>query len=229
MLPTVLITGANRGIGFALARYYAQCGWRVLATCRNPADAGDLTALRNRHGNAIRIEALDVEDLRQIAQLSEAITDENLDVLINNAGVTSVGLADLSYDGWEKCMRVNAYAILAMARTFLDQVARSERRIMVTISSQMGSIAGTDTGMRYSYRASKAAANMIMRTLSRDLAGRGVICVALHPGWVRTAIGGVRAPLTPADSAIRLKVLIDGLTLSESGGFFALDGTAIPW
>ncbi|CAE6791954.1 hypothetical protein R70006_04894 [Paraburkholderia domus] len=225
----VLITGASRGIGFALAERYAEDGWQVFATCRRPQHALELARLQYRIGPSVHVLALDVADDRSIAGLAAHMADTPIDVLVNNAGVAPVGLEDLSYEGWEMAMRVNAYATLTMTRHFLGSLLKSDRRTMIAISSEMGSIALAGAGTRYSYRASKAAANMLVKTLAADLAEYGLICAALHPGWVQTAIGSARAPLVPAESAAALVRVIDALTPEHSGGFYGPEGAMIPW
>lgn len=228
-MPRVLITGANRGIGLALAERYAWEGWKVLATCRNPSAASELAQVQRATGGDFRVLPLDVSDSGRIANLATTLAGTPIDVIINGAGVSPIGLEDLDCEGFERAMRVNAYPVLAMARHFLEHLTASDRRTMVTLSSLMGSIGLTQGGPRYAYRASKAAVNMLVRALAGDLASRGVICVSLHPGWVRTRMGGPQATLAPSESAAALVHLINHLSPAHSGGFYAFDGSPIPW
>lgn len=226
-MRTVLITGSSRGIGLEFATQYAADGWQVLATCRNPEAAWDLLEIQP----PVSIYTLDVSDHAQIERLGWLLRQESIDILINNAGwgVRGGTLADTTYEILQKSICVNAYATLKMAQVFLEQLARSQKKTIVTISSQMGSIAENDSGGRYAYRTSKAAVNMIVKTLSIDLAPRGIIVASLHPGWVRTRMGGSNAPLSLRESICGLREVIERLTPAESGRFFAFDGREIPW
>jgi NAD(P)-dependent dehydrogenase (short-subunit alcohol dehydrogenase family) len=225
------VTGASRGLGLGLVRQFAQEGWRVIATARDPAGAPGLHLAAREHPGAVEIHRLDVAEPDQIADLSDAVGAAPLDVLLNNAGwaARQPSLLETTYDVWEKSMAVNAYATIAMAQTFVQRIARSQHRTIATISSQMGSVTANTTGMRYAYRASKAAANMVVRTLAADLRPRGVIVVSLHPGWVQTALGGPDATLTVEQSASALTSLITGLTPAASGRFLDYTGREIPW
>jgi NAD(P)-dependent dehydrogenase (short-subunit alcohol dehydrogenase family) len=226
----VLITGASRGIGLELASQYAADGWRVLATCRDPAGANALLEVRERYPRRLFVHALDVAEEAQIEELGRHLREDALDVLINNAGwaLRQRTLAETTLAAMERAMRVNAFATLKMSQVFAPHVARSRKKTIVTISSQMGSITEND-GLRYGYRASKAAANMIVKTLALELAGHGIVVASLHPGWVRTDFGGADAPLSAHESALRVRELIAALTPAKSGGFFAQDGREIPW
>ena len=230
-MHTALITGSNRGIGLELVRQYAAAGWRVFATCRKPNTAAALRSIQRRFPETVFIEALDVGDHAQIAKLGRRLKRESLDLLINNAAWCErhVHLADVKYNAWEQSMRVNAFATLKMAQVFLEQVARSEKRTIVTLSSQMGSITENKNGTRYAYRVSKAAVNMIVKTLSVELLPRQILVVSLNPGWVKTALGGWHALITPAESVNGMRAVIDGLTLADTGRFLSYDGKEIPW
>ena len=231
-MPTVLITGASRGIGLALTRVYAEDGWQVLATCRTPDAADDLQALAKMHG-AIEVEALDVTDARAIARLAKKVGDRPIDVLFNNAGIMgprgAQSLGSIDYDAWQAVLRVNLLAPVAIAQAFADNVAASERRVIAMMSSTMGSIAEKTSGDYYLYSTSKAALNMAVRALAADLRPRRVIVVALHPGWVSTDMGGSGASLSPARSAPGLKRVVDRLDLDDSGRFRRYDGSEPPW
>lgn len=230
-MPTVVITGGNRGIGLGFATHYAALGWQVIATCRDPAAAEALRRLSSRHPAAVQIREVDVADLAQIESLAGHLGESGVDLLINNAGWGDRrgDLADVTYESWERAMRVNAFATLKMAQVLVDRVARSAGRKIVTLSSQMGSIGENDDGTRYAYRASKAAANMIVKTLAVDLAPRGIIVVSLHPGWVKTSMGGPGALLSVQDSVRAMATVIDGLTTAQSGQFLDHRGRRIPW
>lgn len=225
-MPTVLITGANRGLGLEFARQYAKDGWRVIATSRSLETAPALRAL----GSAVAVHALDVRDLAAVAALGRALAGETIDVLIANAGVAGPrGMTPETIDaeGWGETFRVNAMAPLALAAAFHGAVARSAGRKMIAITSRLGSMGANSEGGLYAYRSSKAALNAVWRSWALD--HRDVIATLLHPGWVRTDMGGTGAPLDAGTSVAGMRRVIAGLGEPESGGFFAYDGAPIPW
>lgn len=225
-MPTLLITGANRGIGLALVRGFAGDGWRVHACCRQPERATDLKAVE---GDVTR-HRLDVTDGLRVHGLARELADEAIDLLVNNAGIFGPrrGFGETDYDDWLKVLAVNTLAPLRLAERFVEQIARSERRLIVNVSSRMGSIANGKGGA-YGYRSSKAALNAVTKGLSEDLRDRGITVVALHPGWVQTDMGGDGADITVEASAAGLRKVIDGLTSAHSGRFFNYDGEEIAW
>ena len=227
-MPTVMITGANRGIGLEFARQYAEDGWRVIATCRDPASGRSLAEL----GPSVEVYTLDVADPRQIEKLAQLLDGQAIDILINNAAIygprPSV-LGTVGYEAWPEVMHINVMSPLKVAECFADHVARSESGIMVAISSQMGSIGDNTSGKSYIYRSSKAALNMVMKGLSVDLKARGISVVMLHPGWVKTDMGGPNAKVDTVDSVTGMRRVIAGVGPGDTGGFFDHDGTALPW
>ena len=226
-MPTVLITGANRGIGLEFARSFAAEGWSVHACCRQPDKASALKAVAGE----VAVHRLDVTNGLQVAGLARELADQPLDLLLNNAGIYGprTGFAQTDYDEWTPVFQVNTMAPLRMAERFVAQVARSERKLIANISSKMGSIGDNARGGSYIYRSSKAALNMIVKSLSVDLAGRGIAVVAFHPGWVQTDMGGPEAALTAADSVAGMHAVIDRLGPADNGKFFNYDGSEIPW
>ena len=230
-MPTVLITGANRGIGLALARGYAAEGWRVHACCRHPDKARDLKTLKEGSGDRVAIHRLDVTDGLKVANLSRELAGEAIDVLINNAGVGGPrgGFGETDFDRWQPVFAVNAFAPLRVAERFVEQVARGERKLIVNISSKMGSIGANVSGDSIIYRASKAALNQVSKCLSVALAPRGITVILFHPGWVSTDMGGSKAPVTPEDSAAGMRAVIAGVTAEDNGRFFNYDGDELPW
>lgn len=224
-MPTVLITGANRGIGLELARQYASAGWDVIACCRKPQDAAELAALK------VEVMALDVADAGSIRKLAAALKDRPVDVLLNNAGILGrrIGFGHADADEFLELQRVNALAPLLMAEAFVEQVAASQQRKIVAITSGLASIANVNDAASYAYRASKAALNMVMRKLAHDLKGRGILAAAISPGWVQTDMGGADAALKVEDSAAGIVKVIAGLDAARTGGFFGYDGETIPW
>jgi NAD(P)-dependent dehydrogenase (short-subunit alcohol dehydrogenase family) len=235
-MPTVFVTGANRGLGLEFVRQYAAEGWRVLAACRDPEGADDL----RRVDGEVFVHRLDVTDDADIEALQAALADEAIDVLINNAGIGGVGdgnpirtgitaMDKADPAGWAQAFRVNSIAPFLVTCALLRQVLSGTQRKVVTVSSTLGSIGDNTSGGQYAYRSSKSAVNMVVRNLAHDLTDRGVICVAVNPGWVRTRMGGPSAPKSPEESIAALRRLIDGLTTDDTGRFYNHDGSAIPW
>jgi NAD(P)-dependent dehydrogenase (short-subunit alcohol dehydrogenase family) len=225
-MATVLISGANRGIGLEFARQYVQAGWRVIATSRSPEKADELKAL----GAAVSVHRLDVADFAAVAALGRELGAEAIDVVIANAGVAGPrGMTPEAIDaeGWSATFRVNAMAPLALGSAFKAQVARSEQRKMIAITSRLGSIGANAEGGMYAYRSSKAALNAVWRSFALDNAA--LIAAMLHPGWVRTDMGGKQAALAVEESVSALRRVIAGLGAADSGGFFNYDGSPIPW
>lgn len=235
-MPSVLITGANRGIGLAFARSFAAAGWRVHACCRDPDGAEDLAALiADTAGadtaGAVTLHRLDVTDGPMIAGLSRELADEAIDVLVNNAGVMGprTDFGETDYDGWLPVFETNTLAPMRMAEGFVEQLAKSGRKLIVNISSIMGSIGETAGGGAIVYRSSKAALNMVSKSLSVELAPRGITVIAFHPGWVQTDMGGAGAAVTPGASVEGMRAVIERVTPNDSGHFFNFDGHEIRW
>jgi len=228
-MPTVLITGANRGLGLEFARQYAKDGWRVIATARTPEQATGLATL----GSAAAVHRLDVADLDAVAARARALGEETIDVLIANAGVSGprgmrpevIGAEEAA--AWEKVFRVNTIAPLALAGALVGAVARSKERKVIAITSRLGSIAANNDGGLYGYRSSKAALNALWRSFAID--HPDVIATLLHPGWVRTDMGGASAPLAAEESVAGMRRVIARLGTADSGRFYDYKGESIPW
>ena len=228
MTHTYLVTGASRGIGLEFARALSARGDRVIAAVRDPAGATTLAAL----GPSVRIVALDVADPLSIAGLADRIGPTPIDVLINNAGIASRAsklLAQLDAEEIAHVLMVNAVAPILVARAVLPNLRAAGRRTIVQITSQLGSIANNTGGSSYGYRASKAALNQLNRSLASELRPDGFACLAIHPGWVKTDMGGTDADLTVEDSVSNMLRVIDGATPAQSGAFLSYDGTPLPW
>ena len=232
-MKTALITGTNRGIGLELARQLLADGWRVHATARDPEGSAELKALAFEHPDHLQLHALDVADAAAIRSLSEALGDESIDWLINNAGVygprgVAFGNVD-DVDAWLEVFRINSVAPMLVMQAFAEQVARSEEKKIGILSSKVGSMGDNGSGGGYIYRSSKAAVNAVIKSASIDLKPRGINVVALHPGWVLTDMGGPNAEITTAQSAEGLRRNMAGLTEDDRGRFIDIDGTTIPW
>jgi len=237
--PVVLITGSNRGIGLGLAQAYAAKGWRVIATCRKPKKADELKLLAESNSDVI-IEELDVTDHRQIDSLAKKYKDQPIDVLLNNAGILGGNenqiFGDYDFDAFDLIMDVNTKGPLKMAETFIDHVAKSEQKKIVNVSSAVSSITLTFGGQGF-YRASKAALNMSMRTLSKELrrsdneAHRDVIIALISPGVVDTDFAkNVPIPMISAEeSAAGLVEMIDLYDMSLTGDLYEIGNKKIPW
>jgi len=226
-MPSVLITGANRGIGLELARQYAADGWRVHACSRDPEKADALRAI----AGDVSVHRLDVADLASIDALVAELGDAAIDVLLNNAGVygpeQSFGKVDLS--AFDSVMAINALGPLAMTERLIAHVARGDRKLVVCVSSLWGSMGANTWGGHYLYGPSKAALNMIVKSASIDLKDRGISVVAMSPGWVRTDMGGPKADLSPEESVKTMRGVIDGLGIADTGRFMSHDGRDAPW
>jgi NAD(P)-dependent dehydrogenase (short-subunit alcohol dehydrogenase family) len=230
-MPSALVTGANRGIGLEWCRQYADAGWRVFATCRHPEAAGELHELARRQPR-LSIHRLDVTRAESLAALRAELQDEAIDVLVNNAGIyleKYIRTDELRYDDWLQTLEVNTLGPMRVAEALLEPVAASRRRLIVTMTSHMGSIAEIEAPGDYYYRSSKAALNAAMKGLSIALKERGIGVLLLHPGWVRTRMGGWDAPLSPAESVAGMRRLADKFDMDMSGRFFRYNDTEIPW
>jgi NAD(P)-dependent dehydrogenase (short-subunit alcohol dehydrogenase family) len=236
---SVLVTGANRGLGLEFAKQYAARGWTVIATARSPESAADLLALA-ADNRQIAVETLDLVDRNAIKALAEKYRGKPIDIVVNNAGVLGdLGkqkLGSFDYPEFENVMAVNVYGALAVAEGFRENVAASEHKKIVSISSGSGMISVPGNLGPYFYRASKVALNMVMKVLADDLRARGVVVGVISPGTAdtdmrRTLVGAERAARdqTPAAAVAAMMQVIDGLTLEQSGLPFNYDGRQMPW
>jgi NAD(P)-dependent dehydrogenase (short-subunit alcohol dehydrogenase family) len=231
-MPSTLITGANRGLGLEFTRQYLADGWTVYAACRDPESASELKQLEDAAGGKLLVVPIDVTDLESVKAAAAALDGEAIDLLLNNAGVMgergqTVGSMD--YEEWENVLDINTLGPMRMAEAFVEHVARSKRKLIVSLTSGMGSIADNSSGGWIAYRTSKAGLNMLTRSLAIDLAPRGISCVVVNPGWVQTGMGGPHATLTAAESIARLRRLIETLGPAQSGKFFNHNGREYPW
>ena len=224
-MTTIMITGASRGLGLEFARQFYNEECRVIATCRSPKDANELNAIGD-----IDVHALDVTDDKSVTTLADKLRGENIDILINNAGVIGQrdGFGRIDYDIWAETMDTNVFGPMRVAEAFRDNVMNSYKKQMIFITSRMGSITEAVPNA-YVYRSSKAALNMAVKCLSAELREQGLIAVLFHPGHVQTDMGGQAAPVTPQKSIEGMKNQIVALTRDDNGRFLSYDGRQIPW
>ena len=227
-MSSVLITGAGRGIGKALVERFALEGWHVHACMRAPQKTAN--TLEESVRARICTHRLDVTDDTHIASLSQSLEHVSLDVVINNAGVFGPRPAFGRHrcTDFRKVLHVNAVAPLLVAEACCEALSKSSRPVLANVSSILGSIGSAGSG-DYPYCVSKAALNMMTRKMAADLASRNILTVALHPGWVRTDMGGERAPLSTSESAQGIHEVISNLRPEQNGSFLDYRGKKIPW
>lgn len=225
-MPTLLITGANRGLGLEAAKQYSAAGWTIHATCRDPAKAGALKALKN-----ITVHTLDVKDFAATDALAATLKGTAIDVLFANAGRSNPSASEfgkIDYKDWLETLTVNTLAPFKLIEAFVDHVAASQRKTVAVVSSIMGSM-GKAYGRSYPYRASKAGLNAAVVNLNIDLKPRGIHFLMIHPGWVSTEMGGPKAPVKPEDSVRGMRAVVERASPETSGRFFQWDGQELPW
>nr|WP_040696088.1 SDR family oxidoreductase [Pseudoalteromonas citrea] len=230
-MKTLLITGANRGIGLALTKVYLKAGWQVLATCREPSQAEELQALTLRY-RSLTIFTLNVTDYTQVSQLATQLRGQAIDVLLNNAGIygpKGYKFGECDETAWKDVFETNVIAPIKLAEAFITHIKASELKTIAAISSRVGSHTENTKGGGYIYRSSKAALNSSIKSLSNDLLPQGIKTVSLHPGWVKTSMGGPNALIGAQESAEGLKQVIDNLQDAQSGGFYSYQGEEIAW
>ncbi|MEM7504497.1 MAG: SDR family oxidoreductase [Pseudomonadota bacterium] len=235
-MGTVLITGANRGLGLEFVRQYSDEEWRVIAVCRSETDIGALRGLQAER--RIDIEIVDVADFTAVDALAKKYAGEPIDVLINNAGIFGPkALADsdlrqsfghMDYDIWENILRINTLAPYKLVEAFYENLRSGTEKKVVNLSSTVASISQQEGGL-YAYRSSKTALNSVTVALAKDLAESGIAVAALCPGWVNTRMGGEAAPLGPTDSVAGMRKLIEAMNLDNTGQFTRYNGESIPW
>lgn len=220
-MGVVLITGANRGIGLELARQMAARGRKVIGTARRPQEAAELQKVA-------KVIALDVADEASVEAMAKEVGDEAVDVLVNNAGVSSKSpkLELCTKEELTRVLAINSIGPVLVTKALLGNVRKGERRLVVNITSQLGSIARNEGGS-YGYRASKAALNMFTSCMAKE--HKDVTFIAMHPGWVQTDMGGQNAPLKVEESVSSMLLALERVGAAHSGGFLNFDGTTIPW
>ena len=229
-MAVVMITGANRGIGLALVKAYASRRDKVIATVRASSDRTELDAFAQTQPKWVEVIEMDVSDPAEIGRARRKLEAEPIDVLINNAGIGGPdrqSATDMDFEGLLETLNVNAIAPLRVANAFLPNVKAAKGKI-VTLSSQMGQMQSA-LADALAYRVSKAAVNKLMRGLATELKPQGVPVLILHPGWVKTDMGGDGAQLSPEESATQMQKLIDKLDIASTGRFLAWNGKELAW
>ena len=235
-MPVAIITGANRGLGLEFARQCLGDGWKVIAINRRSSAGLDMLAERY----PVKLIEADLTDDDSLAAAVAKIDEPGIDLLINNAGMmgdASFAEVGLNYqvfgmfdrDEWSRVFDINVFTPMALTELLAEKLEAAERPIVVTLSSMLGSNALNTMGNVYAYRASKAAVNSIMKSMGVNLGSRGIICVAMHPGWVKTEMGGPGADISPEESVAGIRRVLNDLTVADSGRFMAYDGSEMPY
>ena len=247
-MPTILITGANRGLGLEWVRQLEPEGWRILATFRDPARSTELLEIADRTKGQVSAHRLDVNDFENIDALANELSAIPIDALINNAGVlpARTWFGETDYDEWMRSMRNNLFSYMKMCEAFVDHVGRSDQKLMMCMTSGLSSmsVSGSRGGSgqrhgdgKHIYRTTKVAVNMLVVSLADYLADRAITVVSVTPGWASTEMGladldpGYKAEdlVDPVDSVRGMRALMERLTLDDSGGLFRWDGSTLPW
>tara|TARA_B100000378_G_scaffold29633_1_gene22417 strand:- start:157 stop:867 length:711 start_codon:yes stop_codon:yes gene_type:complete len=236
-MPTVMVTGANRGIGYEHVAQYAQKKWNVIACARQPEKAIELLQLQDKYGANFIIEELEVTNHKQVDDLSQKHSNTTIDILINNAGTGGPegmpGAMDyqkidnMDYQIWRDILEVNLLAPFKVATSFHKQISISDKKTLIMMSSDLGSVSQNTFGGLYSYRASKSALNIVAKGMSNEW--KDIIVVALAPGWCRTYLGGAEAEIDPMDSVEDQQKMFESLTETDSGRFLDRFGNEVPW
>ena len=235
-MPTLIITGANRGLGLEFVRQYGADGWKIITINRRSSD--ELEALARQY--PIQIIEADLVSDESLSAAADQVQCDAVDLLINNAGTMGDGsFADSGFsyqafgtfnrEEWQRVFDINVFTPMALTELLVDRLEAANKPVVMTLSSMLGSNELNTMGNSYAYRASKAAVNSIMKSMGVNLRDRGITSVAMHPGWVRTDMGGPEAQLSPAESVRGMRQTIAGLTADDTGRFLAWDGKAMPY
>ena len=222
--PTVLVTGANRGLGLEFSRQYSEAGWSVIGTARSPERADELNGLD------VEVLQLDVTDRDSIAALVESLDGRPIDLLINNAGIFPVvnRLEDIDADDYTRTLMVNTVGPMLVTQALLPNLRAGMQKRIVGITSRLGSTE-LSGGNYYGYRESKAALNMFSKTLAGELGPEGFVSLVVHPGWARTDMGGANATQSAEEAVTGMRAVIDSAGPDQNGAFIGFDGETVPW
>jgi NAD(P)-dependent dehydrogenase (short-subunit alcohol dehydrogenase family) len=228
-MPTAVITGASRGIGLEFVRQYLADGWTIHAGARDPEGADQLAALACEH---LHVHQLDVTNHDHVAAFAKSLAGEPVDLLINNAGMwlgEFEAYGRFTNEDWMEEFRVHVLGTMAMCEALKSNVASSDQKLIINISSGNGRLGWDENGTDYPYNTSKAALNMLTKGLSVELVGEGITVVAFTPGFVATDMSGPDADLTPQESIEGMKNVIAGLDSTRIGSFLRYNGESLPW
>ena len=240
-MPSVLITGANRGLGLEFTRQYLKDGWEVHAFCRQPDKAAELVAMVAESRGNIQLREMDIGNKEQIEAAAKELKGLPIDLLINNAGIADGygrGVYEMKEDPdiqnydfafWEEMMRINTLAPAKIIGAFLENIRAGGQKKIASLSSGLGSITNLAWAGKYGYCASKAGLNMVSKGLAEWLKPENIMVISLSPGWTRTAMGGPHATNSAEESVSGMRHVISGLTLAETGRFWNFDGEELPW
>ncbi len=228
----ILITGSSRGIGLEMVRYSINKGWRVFACCRHPQHAESLINIAKLANGQVSVHVADMNELASVQALAYELRNDAIDLLVNNAGIygsdnNRFGAVDVA--SWQETFLINSIAPLKMVEALIENIRMGSMKTVACLSSKMGSMADNSSGNSYIYRSSKAALNAVVKSLSVDLRDDGIKTVALHPGWVKTDMGGPQAEITTGESVGQMMATLQILTMADSGRFIDIDGSDIPW
>lgn len=234
-MPTVMVTGANRGLGLEFVRQYAADGWEVIACCRDRGGADELRDISQASDGRVTVERLDVRDFATIETVARDYEGRAIDVLINNAGemgpkredIGRQSFGSMDYGEWERIFRTNVFGPMKVSETFVDNVAASEQKRIVNISSTIGSNIEGARAQVFCYGPSKAALNKVSTLMAQALRDRGITVIALCPGHVKTRLGGLDAKIEPHVSIGGMRTVIDGLTLEKTGSYLRYTGETV--
>jgi NAD(P)-dependent dehydrogenase (short-subunit alcohol dehydrogenase family) len=236
-MPTVLITGANRGLGLEFVRQYAAAGWDIVATARQPESARELRHIASDHSN-VSLRELNIANDESVQDFADELDGKPIDVLLHNSGIyprEGQTIGQIDYHGWQNAIETNLFGPIRLTEALLENVAASERKQIAAISTSMASLRGVQggsvgmAGTSYQYRTSKTALNMAFSILAKELEPRAISVVMIDPGWVKTDMGGSHAQLTPEQSITGIRQVLAGDPKEISGKFIGYDGVVRPW
>ena len=230
-MARILITGANRGLGLEFVEHYLESSDDVIATYRNEESSFDLIKMSNEQSN-LKLLQLDVTSNKSLNSFAENLGDSPIDIFINNAGVygpRNSSFGNVDEENWIPAIKVNAIAPLLLTQLIIKNIRAGTDKKLIYITSKMGSIDDNKGGGAYVYRSSKTALNAVVKSLSVDLENEGIVVALIHPGWVKTDMGGPNA-LIERDTSVRgMTEVISNLDITSTGNFYNYDGSIIPW
>ena len=232
MIKKILVTGANRGLGLGLVKKFLKNNEKVICTTRNISKSKELILCKEKYNDNLEICELDLLDKDSPNILSNFLGDETIDLFINNAGVighSAQHFKSVSLNHWLEVLKVNLIAPLLITQSIIKNIEKSSERKIYFISSKVGSIEDNKSGGMYIYRSSKTALNQVVKSLSIDLKPLGISVISLHPGWVRTEMGGPNALISVEESVNGMVGVISKTSIINSGQFINYDGTRLPW